>query len=99
MRRRPPRSKRTDTLFPYTTLCRTTRKPRDKGKRAGTQQELAAAIEKVVKQFPGINAVLTQPSEMRLNEMIAGIRSDIGIKIYGDDLETDRKSTRLNSRH
>jgi cobalt-zinc-cadmium resistance protein CzcA len=65
-----------------------TLKPRGEWKRARTQQELAAQIEKVVKEFPGINAVLTQPIEMRLNEMIAGIRADIGIKIYGDDLET-----------
>jgi heavy metal efflux system protein len=63
-------------------------KPRGQWKRAHTQQELAAEMERVVHDFPGINAVLTQPIEMRLNEMIAGIRSDIGIKIYGDDLET-----------
>lgn len=68
-----------------------TLKPRNQWKRARTQQQLAAQIEKVVKDFPGINAVLTQPIEMRLNEMIAGIRSDIGIKIYGDDLETLRQ--------
>ena len=34
--------------------------------------------------------VLTQPIEMRMNEMIAGICSDLGIKIYGDDLEVLR---------
>jgi cobalt-zinc-cadmium resistance protein CzcA len=68
-----------------------TLEPRQEWKRAGTQQELAAEIEKVVKDYPGINAVLTQPIEMRMNEMIAGIRSDIGIKIYGDDLETLRQ--------
>ncbi len=68
-----------------------TLKPRSQWKRARTQQELAAEIEKVLKDFPGINAVLTQPIEMRMNEMIAGIRSDIGIKIYGDDLETLRR--------
>jgi cobalt-zinc-cadmium resistance protein CzcA len=65
--------------------------PRKEWKRANTQQELAAEIEKTVRKFPGINAVLTQPIEMRMNEMIAGIRSDIGIKIYGDDLETLRR--------
>ena len=68
-----------------------TLKPRSAWKRADTQQELAAEIEKVVTTVPGINAVLTQPIEMRMNEMIAGIRSDIGIKIYGDDLETLRQ--------
>jgi heavy metal efflux system protein len=66
-------------------------RPRTEWKRAKTQQELAAAIEAEVKDVPGINAVLTQPIEMRMNEMIAGIRSDIGIKIFGDDLETLRR--------
>lgn len=68
-----------------------TLKPRGEWKRARTQQELAAEIERSLRDFPGINAVLTQPIEMRMNEMIAGIRSDIGIKIYGDDLETLRQ--------
>lgn len=68
-----------------------TLKPRGQWKRARTQQELAAQVENAVKDFPGINAVLTQPIEMRLNEMIAGIRADIGIKIYGDDLEILRQ--------
>jgi len=64
-----------------------TLEPRRQWKRARTQQELASAIEFVLRDFPGINVVLTQPIEMRMNEMVAGIRSDIGIKIYGDDLE------------
>ncbi len=68
-----------------------TLKPRDAWKRARTQQELGTKIAAELADFPGINAVLTQPIEMRLNEMIAGIRSDIGIKIYGDDLETLRR--------
>jgi cobalt-zinc-cadmium resistance protein CzcA len=36
--------------------------------------------------FPGMNKVFTQPIEMRINEMVAGIRGDIGIKLFGDDL-------------
>jgi cobalt-zinc-cadmium resistance protein CzcA len=66
-------------------------RPRREWKRARTQQGLAAEIESAMRDFPGINAVLTQPIEMRMNEMIAGIRSDIGIKIYGDDFETLRR--------
>jgi cobalt-zinc-cadmium resistance protein CzcA len=65
-----------------------TLEPREQWTRARDQGELAARIEEVVASYPGINAVLTQPIEMRLNEMIAGIRTDIGVKIYGDDLET-----------
>jgi cobalt-zinc-cadmium resistance protein CzcA len=68
-----------------------TLRPRREWTRARTQQELAVQIERALRDFPGINVVLTQPIEMRMNEMIAGIRSDIGIKIYGDDLETLRR--------
>jgi cobalt-zinc-cadmium resistance protein CzcA len=41
--------------------------------------------------FPGMTVAFSQPIEMRMNELIAGIRSDIGIKIYSDDLETLRR--------
>ena len=40
-----------------------------------------------MQRLPGTRALLTQPIEMRINEMIAGIRGDVGIKIFGDDLE------------
>ncbi len=42
-------------------------------------------------KLPGMTVAFSQPIEMRMNELIAGIRSDIGIKIYGDDLETLRR--------
>jgi cobalt-zinc-cadmium resistance protein CzcA len=44
-------------------------------------------MQKEVADLPGLNMVFTQPIEMRLNEMISGIRSDLGIKIYGDDFD------------
>lgn len=65
-----------------------TLKPRDKWKRAHTQGELVAIMEKELKNMPGMRMIFTQPIEMRVNEMIAGIRSDVGIKIFGDDFET-----------
>ena len=64
-----------------------TLKPRDKWKKADTQGELVAAMEKELKNLPGMRMIFTQPIEMRVNEMIAGIRSDVGIKIFGDDFE------------
>ncbi len=64
-----------------------TLKPREKWKRARTQGELVAAMETELKSFPGMRMIFTQPIEMRVNEMIAGIRSDVGIKIFGDDFE------------
>lgn len=60
--------------------------PRDKWTRATTQAELVAALDAELADLPGQNLVFTQPIEMRINEMIAGIRSDIGIKLFGDDL-------------
>jgi cobalt-zinc-cadmium resistance protein CzcA len=63
-------------------------KPNDDWTKAATQEELAAAMTGALGDFPGVNVVVTQPIEMRMNEMIAGIRSEIGIKIYGDDFDT-----------
>ncbi len=56
-------------------------------KRATTQEELVSLIDAEMADLPGMNRVFTQPIEMRVNEMIAGIRADIGIKLFGDDLE------------
>lgn len=64
-----------------------TLKPMEGWQRAGTQEELVAAIDLELSDLPGQNRVFTQPIEMRVNEMIAGIRSDIGIKLFGDDLK------------
>jgi cobalt-zinc-cadmium resistance protein CzcA len=63
-------------------------RPRDLWTAARTQQELAQRIDDYLRDFPALNLIFTQPIEMRLNEMIAGIRSDIGIKVFGDDFET-----------
>ena len=60
---------------------------RDKWKRAATQEVLEARIEEELAGLPGMRLVFSQPIEMRLNEMIAGIRGDLGVKIFGDDLE------------
>ncbi|HET9952536.1 MAG TPA: CusA/CzcA family heavy metal efflux RND transporter [Candidatus Eisenbacteria bacterium] len=56
-------------------------------KKARTQQELVAAMEKTLESMPGMRVIFTQPIEMRMNEMVAGVRSDLGVKIFGDDLE------------
>lgn len=60
--------------------------PRSQWTKARTQEELVAAIDVELADLPGQNRIFTQPIEMRINEMIAGIRSDIGIKLFGDDL-------------
>ena len=62
-------------------------KPRAQWKKARTQTELVDKMRELFAKFPGMTVAFSQPIEMRLNELIAGIRGDIGIKIYGDDLE------------
>ncbi|MBN4046755.1 efflux RND transporter permease subunit, partial [bacterium AH-315-P07] len=61
--------------------------PRDQWTKAKSQSQLVSAVEETLSDLPGINIAYTQPIEMRLNEMVSGIRSDVGIKIYGDDFE------------
>ena len=61
--------------------------PRGLWVKASTQSELVAEMQEALDDLPGVNIVATQPIEMRLNEMVSGIRSDVGIKIYGDDFE------------
>ena len=62
-------------------------RPRDLWKRARTREELVTAMAKVTDQLPGMRCVYTQPIEMRINEMDSGIRTDLGIKLFGDDLK------------
>ena len=66
-------------------------KPRQQWKKAHTQAELVEEMRKLFVKIPGLRVAFSQPIEMRMNELVAGIRSDIGIKIYGDDLEMLRQ--------
>jgi len=61
--------------------------PRDQWTRVSNQAELTAEVEKALHGLPGIRSVLSQPIELRVNEMLSGIRGDVGIKIYGEDFE------------
>ena len=49
--------------------------------------DLIAELEKAVWTIPGNNYEFTQPVQMRMNELIAGVRAEVAIKLYGDDLE------------
>ncbi len=61
--------------------------PRQRWKRARTQEQLVSAMARVTEDLPGMRAVYSQPIEMRINEMVAGIRADLGIKLFGEDLD------------
>jgi cobalt-zinc-cadmium resistance protein CzcA len=55
------------------------RKPKD---------QLVRELEELAARVPGNNYEFTQPIEMRFNELISGVRADVAVKVYGDDLPT-----------
>ena len=62
-------------------------KPREEWKRARTQAALVEVMSKVVDGIPGQIIWFTQPIEQRINEMVSGVRADIAVKVFGEDLE------------
>ena len=52
-----------------------------------SKEKLVEEIESALSHIPGNNYEFTQPIEMRFNELIAGVRSDVAIKIFGDDMD------------
>ncbi|MBP6627854.1 MAG: efflux RND transporter permease subunit [Kofleriaceae bacterium] len=65
--------------------------PRGRWKRGNTQAELVEAMEEELSVLPGTKMSFTQPIEMRVNEMVAGVRSDLGVKLFGDDIDVLRQ--------
>jgi len=57
----------------------------DPGKR---KSEVVKEMERLAAKVPGNNYEFTQPIQMRFNELISGVRSDVAVKVYGDDLAT-----------
>ena len=66
-------------------------KPREQWKRAHTKAELERAVAEECRRIPGLNFTFSQPIELRVNELVAGVRSDLAIRLYGDDLDTLRR--------
>ncbi|MEQ1519073.1 MAG: CusA/CzcA family heavy metal efflux RND transporter, partial [Usitatibacteraceae bacterium] len=52
-----------------------------------SRDQLVAELNKAVSEIPGNNYEFTQPVQMRMNELIAGVRSDVAVKLFGDDLD------------
>lgn len=62
--------------------------PKDEWKTAQSKDELANLIkEELQGEIPNVDYEFTQPIEMRFNELITGVRADLAIKIFGEDLE------------
>ncbi|MFY0099734.1 efflux RND transporter permease subunit, partial [Acinetobacter baumannii] len=55
--------------------------------RMKSKDDLLSEIRKVLDTLPGISYSFTQPIEMRVSEMIIGVRGDIAVKIFGPDLD------------
>ncbi|MFA7592626.1 MAG: CusA/CzcA family heavy metal efflux RND transporter [Thiohalobacteraceae bacterium] len=66
-------------------------KPRDQW-RMDSKEELTAALRVVLDQFPGVDYAFTQPIEMRVSEMLTGVRGDLAIKIFGGDQDKLNRS-------
>jgi len=71
-----------------------TLKHRDAWKRASTQEDLSRLMSDELSALPGMRMIFTQPIEMRVNEMIAGIRADVGVKLFGDDFDVLKAKAR-----
>ncbi|MBS0424861.1 MAG: efflux RND transporter permease subunit [Proteobacteria bacterium] len=56
-----------------------------------TQQEIEEDIRQALTTLPGVNIVISQPIAQRVDEMVTGVRSQVAIKIFGDNLEELRK--------
>lgn len=65
-------------------------KPKDQW-RMSSKEDLLNEIRKVLDNLPGIEYSFTQPIEMRVSEMIIGVRGDLAVKVYGPDLGTLNK--------
>jgi len=62
-------------------------KPRKEWVSAKNKEELADKFKEALSVIPGVDYEFTQPIEMRFNELITGVRADIAVKIFGEDLD------------
>jgi cobalt-zinc-cadmium resistance protein CzcA len=57
-----------------------------------TRDDLLSAVQEVVNRIPGNNYEFSQPIQLRFNELISGVRSDLAVKIFGDDMAVLEKN-------
>ena len=63
-----------------------TLKPKSEWKTANSKEELVEKMVEELKHIPGVNYNITQPIAMRVDELVSGVKSDVAIKLFGDDL-------------
>ena len=62
-------------------------KPKEEWSSASSKAEMSEKMEKALSILPGVSIEITQPMQMRFNELMTGVRQDVAIKIYGEDLD------------
>jgi len=67
-------------------------KPRSQWRDGYTQEAIADEIRDKIKFLPGVEIAISQPIAARVDEMVSGVRSQVAVKIFGDDLEELRKT-------
>ena len=65
--------------------------PREKWPDGWGEEDIARALRDKLKVLPGVEIVMSQPIAARVAEMVTGVRSDIAVKVFGDDLEQLRR--------
>lgn len=63
-------------------------KPTDEWRKGVTKEDIIAQIEPFLKTEPGLAYNFTQPIAMRVDELTSGVKSDLAVKIYGEDLDS-----------
>lgn len=66
-------------------------KPRDEWRDGINQEDIANEIRDKLKFLPGVEIAISQPIAARVDEMVSGVRSQVAVKIFGDDLDQLRK--------
>ncbi|MBS1629519.1 MAG: CusA/CzcA family heavy metal efflux RND transporter [Bacteroidetes bacterium] len=61
-------------------------KPKEEWKTAHSREDMMHEMEEALSVLPGAHVEITQPMQMRFNELMTGIRQDVAVKLYGDDL-------------
>ena len=64
-----------------------TLKPREEWTTAKTKDELVDKMREAMSELPGVASSFSQPIALRVDELVSGVKSSIGIKIFGDDLD------------
>lgn len=73
-------------------------KPRDQWPKGWTQDDIAEGMRRALQALPGVQIVMAQPISDRVDEMVTGVRSDVAIKVFGDDLAVLREKAEAIAR-